>query len=79
VEGIYMAMSECAALHPDEEFMAEQEELYGDDQEFYANPSDAAELNEMQQAALAHLESVFEQPPTMNGHKEEFEDIEEDQ
>lgn len=72
-----MAMSECAALHPDEEFMAEQED--GDDQEFYADPSDEAELNEMQQAALAHLESVFEQPPTMNGHKDEFEDVEEDQ
>lgn len=71
VEGIYMAMSECAALHPDEEFMAEQEAY--DDEEFYADPSDEAELNEMQQAALAHLESVFEQP---NGHK--YEDIEED-
>lgn len=71
LEGIYMAMSECAALHPDEEFMAEQEAY--DDEEFYADPSDEAELNEMQQAALAHLESVFEQP---NGHK--YEDIEED-
>ncbi|KAI8091285.1 regulator of volume decrease after cellular swelling-domain-containing protein [Gilbertella persicaria] len=66
LEGIYLAMSECAALHPDHEFMAEQEED-SDGQEFYADPSDEAELNEMQQAALRHLESVFE-PPTMNGH-----------
>ncbi|KAI9365319.1 regulator of volume decrease after cellular swelling-domain-containing protein [Pilaira anomala] len=73
LEGIYMAMSECAALHPDEEFMAEQE-AYGEE-EYYADPSDEAELNEMQQAALAHLESVFEQPK-MNGHK--YDDIEED-
>lgn len=65
VEGIYLAMSECAALHPDKEFMEEQEES---DQEFYA-PSDEAELNEVQQAALRHLESVFEQPPKMNGHQ----------
>ncbi|CEG79981.1 hypothetical protein RMATCC62417_14382 [Rhizopus microsporus] len=65
LEGIYLAMSECAALHPDKEFMEEQEES---DQEFYA-PSDEAELNEVQQAALRHLESVFEQPPKMNGHQ----------
>ncbi|CAO0798509.1 unnamed protein product [Mucor circinelloides] len=78
LEGIYMAMNECASLHPDEEFMAEQD-AYEDDNEFYADPSDEAELNEMQQAALRHLESVFE-PPTMNGHREEdsmFEDAEE--
>lgn len=77
VEGIYMAMNECASLHPDEEFMAEQD-AYDDDNEFYADPSDEAELNEMQQAALRHLESVFE-PPTVNGHREEdnmFEDAE---
>ncbi|KAG1065629.1 hypothetical protein G6F42_026795 [Rhizopus arrhizus] len=58
--------------------MAEQD-AYEDDNEFYADPSDEAELNEMQQAALRHLESVFE-PPTMNGHREEdsmFEDAEE--
>ncbi|GAA5811882.1 hypothetical protein MFLAVUS_005329 [Mucor flavus] len=73
LEGIYMAMTECTELHPDEEFMAEQGAY--SDEEYYADPSDEAELNEMQQAALAHLESVFEQP-TMNGHK--YDDIEED-
>jgi nucleotide-sensitive chloride channel 1A len=66
VEGIYMAMSDCAALHPDEESL-DQEDYYGNDQDFYADPSDEAELNEMQQAALRHLESVFE-PPMTNGH-----------
>lgn len=71
-------MTDCAELHPDQEFMAEQNEY--DDEEFYADPSDEAELNELQQAALRHLESVFEQPPAMNGHKHnEFEDAEEDQ
>ncbi|KAI7908008.1 regulator of volume decrease after cellular swelling-domain-containing protein [Cokeromyces recurvatus] len=75
LEGIYMAMSECAALHPDHEFMAEQEDY--EDEEFYADPSDEAELNEVQQAALRHLESVFQPAPSMNGHVEEFEDAEE--
>jgi nucleotide-sensitive chloride channel 1A len=67
-------MTDCAALHPDEEFMQEQEE--SDQDEYYADPSDEAELNEVQQAALRHLESVFEPPkPQMNGtHKEENED-----
>ncbi|KAI8975671.1 regulator of volume decrease after cellular swelling-domain-containing protein [Mycotypha africana] len=74
LEGIYLAMSECAALHPDEEFMAEQEDY--EDEEFFADPSDEAELNEAQQAALRHLESVFE-PPMSNGHEiQPFEDAE---
>lgn len=68
VEGIYMAMSECAALHPDEDFLAEQEALENEG-EFFADPSDESELNEVQQAALRHLESVFE-PPTQNGATE---------
>ncbi|CAO3583979.1 unnamed protein product [Absidia cylindrospora] len=66
LEDIYLAMSDCAALHPDEEFLAEQAALEGDDdddQKYYANPSDEAELNEAQQAALRHLESVFEPTP----------------
>lgn len=67
-----MAMTDCAELHPDQEFMQEQEEY--DDEEFYADPSDEAELNEVQQAALRHLESVFEQPPTMNGNKNDEEE-----
>ncbi|KAL1926519.1 hypothetical protein VTP01DRAFT_5640 [Rhizomucor pusillus] len=61
LEAIYMALSECTALHPDEEFLAEQAALE-DEGEFFADPSDEAELNEVQQAALRHLESVFEQP-----------------
>lgn len=56
-----MALSDCTALHPDEEFLAEQAALE-DESEFFADPSDEAELNEVQQAALRHLESVFEQP-----------------
>ncbi|KAJ8657083.1 hypothetical protein O0I10_007163 [Lichtheimia ornata] len=74
LEGIYMALSDCAALHPDEEFMAEQEALE-DESEFFADPSDEAELTEVQQAALRHLESVF-QPP-MNGKPQEDEKMDE--
>ncbi|KAI7870820.1 regulator of volume decrease after cellular swelling-domain-containing protein [Spinellus fusiger] len=66
LETIYLVMSECASLHPDEEFMAEQEE----EDMFYADPSDAAELNDVQQAALRHLESVFEPVAQQNGVKE---------
>ncbi|KAI8890184.1 hypothetical protein K501DRAFT_319879 [Backusella circina FSU 941] len=77
LETIYMAMTDCAALHPDEEFMAEQQE----EEDYYADPSDEAELNEIQQAALRHLESVFEPPkPQINGvHKEDDEDMKDDE
>ncbi|KAG1052524.1 hypothetical protein G6F43_005350 [Rhizopus delemar] len=68
VEGIYMAIADCTALHPDKEFMDDQQES---DQEFFANPSDETELGEVQQAALRHLETVFEQSPKMNGHMDE--------
>ncbi|KAI8149622.1 regulator of volume decrease after cellular swelling-domain-containing protein [Fennellomyces sp. T-0311] len=61
LEAIYMAMSTCAALHPDEDFLAEQRALE-EENDFFADPSDEAELNEVQQAALRHLESVFVQP-----------------
>ncbi|KAI9307542.1 regulator of volume decrease after cellular swelling-domain-containing protein [Cunninghamella echinulata] len=62
LEDIYLALSDCAALHPDQEFMAEQNESEGEEDQYYTNPSDETELNEVQQAALRHLESVFEQP-----------------
>ncbi|KAF7727460.1 hypothetical protein EC973_007529 [Apophysomyces ossiformis] len=65
LEGIYAAMSECAALHPDEEFMAEQA---GSDEEWYGNPHDEEELNEDQQAALRRLESVFQPSPNGMDH-----------
>ncbi|KAI8333560.1 regulator of volume decrease after cellular swelling-domain-containing protein [Chlamydoabsidia padenii] len=68
LEDIYLALSDCAALHPDEEFLAEQAALEGED-EYYTNPSDETELNEVQQAALRHLESVFEQPAPNGVHQ----------
>ncbi|KAI9493873.1 regulator of volume decrease after cellular swelling-domain-containing protein [Zychaea mexicana] len=61
LEAIYMAMSTCAALHPDEDFLAEQKALE-EENDFFADPSDETELNEVQQAALRHLESVFVSP-----------------
>ncbi|ORX61467.1 hypothetical protein DM01DRAFT_317987 [Hesseltinella vesiculosa] len=72
VEDIYLALSDCAALHPD---LEDEEE---DDQQYFIDPSDPGELSEMQQAALQHLESVFEQPapPQQNGHAGQFDDAE---
>lgn len=107
VDPIYIALSDCAALHPDKEFMEEQFEgeyeddadgdgVYdheNDESDYYytAPPSDAAELNEVGRAALAHLNSVFQMPSqrefqdmvTENGHAnsvadERFKDAEED-
>lgn len=78
VEDIYLALSDCASLHPDQEFMAEQDEM--EDEEYYTNPDDEAELNEVQQAALRHLESVFEQPKQngSNHQDDQFENAMED-
>lgn len=45
-------MSDCAELYPDNAIENEQE--------FLADPSDDTELNELQQAAFKHLETVFE-------------------
>ncbi|KAG1437069.1 hypothetical protein G6F56_013282 [Rhizopus delemar] len=58
VEGIFAAMSDCAALHPDKEFMEEQES----DDEFYGGE----ELTQEQQTALDRLDSLI--VPTENGH-----------
>lgn len=63
VEVLYNAMSQCAVLHPDAD--ADEEDFEEGDEEWYANPSDEAELNEVQRAALDHLANVF-QPP-VNG------------
>ncbi|RUS33952.1 regulator of volume decrease after cellular swelling-domain-containing protein [Jimgerdemannia flammicorona] len=75
LEYIYIALSECAALHPDKEFMVDQLEdehdgaADDDDGYDYDNPaadtytpSDPAELSEVGRAALAHLNSVFQMP-----------------
>jgi nucleotide-sensitive chloride channel 1A len=64
VEALYNALSQCAVLHPDAD--ADEEE-YEEEEEWYANPSDEAELSEVQRAALDHLATVF-QPP-VNGKK----------
>ncbi|KAI9286904.1 regulator of volume decrease after cellular swelling-domain-containing protein [Umbelopsis sp. AD052] len=63
LEALYNAMSQCAVLHPDAD--ADGEEFEEEEEEWYANPSDEAELSEVQQAALDHLATVF-QPP-VNG------------
>jgi nucleotide-sensitive chloride channel 1A len=63
VETLYNALSQCAVLHPD----ADDEQEDEDEEEWYADPSDEAELNEVQRAALDHLSTVFQ--PQVNGKK----------
>ncbi|KAI8065288.1 regulator of volume decrease after cellular swelling-domain-containing protein [Gongronella butleri] len=87
LEDIYLALSECAALHPDLDMADEDNDAYedGDDSNYFVDPSDPGELNEVQQAALRHLESVFEQPAPpsqqhhQNGHEHQFDDAVDEQ
>ncbi|CAG8608785.1 12823_t:CDS:2 [Racocetra fulgida] len=89
IDAIFEALSECAALHPDKEYMEEDpdSEFYGNgdnDEWITAAPSDEQELSE---ASLAYLDSIIDQPnlteqqrtsPDTNEHdKEMFEDAEE--
>ncbi|RGB25567.1 regulator of volume decrease after cellular swelling-domain-containing protein [Rhizophagus diaphanus] len=76
LDAIFEALSECAALHPDKEFMDEEDpddEFYygnGNDDDnsqwFAAAPSDEQELSEIGRASLAYLESIIDNPPTNN-------------
>ncbi|KAI8852752.1 hypothetical protein BC829DRAFT_45301 [Chytridium lagenaria] len=58
LDKIFLALSECVALHPDPDFADDEE---GDGDWMYAG--EAAELTEAGQAALEHLESVFDVAP----------------
>ncbi|RIA86725.1 regulator of volume decrease after cellular swelling-domain-containing protein [Glomus cerebriforme] len=76
LDAIFEALSECAALHPDKEFMEEEdpddEFYYGngnndvDSQWFTAAPNDEQELSEIGRASLAYLESIIDRPSTNN-------------
>ncbi|KAJ3021827.1 hypothetical protein HKX48_007710 [Thoreauomyces humboldtii] len=63
LDAMYQAISSCAALHPDPNGQSDDEE---EDAEGGAgwmySAEDAGDLNELQQAALQHLESVFVGP-----------------
>ncbi|KAJ3154545.1 hypothetical protein HDU86_004674 [Geranomyces michiganensis] len=63
LDAMYQAMSSCAALHPDPDAdpngTSDEE---GSDNGWVYAADDPRELNELQQAALAHLDSVFEGP-----------------
>ncbi|KAJ3164219.1 hypothetical protein HDU88_005531 [Geranomyces variabilis] len=63
LDAMYQAMSACAALHPDPDAdpngMSDEE---GSDDGWVYAADDPRELTELQQAALAHLDSVFEGP-----------------
>jgi nucleotide-sensitive chloride channel 1A len=68
-------MSQCAVLHPDAGEDGDEDE--DEEEEWYADPSDEAELNEVQQAALDHLATVFE-PRGQDSDDGAFEDAMED-
>ncbi|CAG8723427.1 11225_t:CDS:2, partial [Scutellospora calospora] len=89
-DAIFEALSECTALHPDKDFIEQEDEFYGngDNNEWFtAAPSDEQELSEVGSASLAYLDSIIDQPnlteqqrtsPDTNEHDEEmFEDAEE--
>ncbi|TPX63683.1 hypothetical protein SpCBS45565_g06455 [Spizellomyces sp. 'palustris'] len=55
---MFQAISDCAALHPD----PDAEEDDNEEGDWYYTPDDPQELNGLQEAALQHLDSVFEGP-----------------
>ncbi|KAI9357296.1 regulator of volume decrease after cellular swelling-domain-containing protein [Zopfochytrium polystomum] len=88
LHSIFLALSDCAALHPDKD--ADMEET--EDDGWICADDDVGELDEVRQAALDHLSTVFESAripnpqPTQetqaatNGHArngDQFEDAEE--
>ena len=68
VDGVYQVMSECAALHPDENDSEEDEQEWN-----FMNEN--VQLSDVGVAALAHLETVFNQEDKVDG---QFEDAAED-
>ncbi|KAL1916551.1 uncharacterized protein VTP21DRAFT_5742 [Calcarisporiella thermophila] len=72
LDAIYMALCDCAALHPSKESEHTNGGFYDDDDyenyddednEFFTvAPSDEAELSEVGRAALAHLDSIISGP-----------------
>ncbi|CAG8721003.1 15447_t:CDS:2 [Gigaspora rosea] len=71
LEAIFEALSECAALYPDKEYMEEDSdnELYGngDNNEWItAAPSDEQELSEVGNASRAYLDSIIDQSNLTN-------------
>ncbi|KAJ3183296.1 hypothetical protein HDU85_002322 [Gaertneriomyces sp. JEL0708] len=84
LDAVFQALSDCAALHPDPDAEDDDEDDEGNGWIYSAD--DAQELNELQQAALDHLDSVFDGPNPManfsNGHNvrssDQFGDADED-
>ncbi|RHZ82158.1 hypothetical protein Glove_113g12 [Diversispora epigaea] len=90
LDAIYEALSECAALHPDKEFMEQENDS---DNEYYGNGNDdndvidEQELSESGRATLSYLDSIIDngsvtteqqQELSSSNHNEEmFEDAEE--
>jgi hypothetical protein len=64
VDDIFLALSACAALHPDDDAGIEMVEEDGEDNVgwMYTAEDVLAEMNDVRQAALDHLDSVFQGP-----------------
>ncbi|KAJ3189549.1 hypothetical protein HK101_008915 [Irineochytrium annulatum] len=91
LDAIYQALSECATLHPDPDYV-DEDENDGDAGAWMYSAQDTDELSATGQAALRHLESVFDgvsngdsftyANPSGDGRnandKEQFEDAEEE-
>ncbi|KAJ3092542.1 hypothetical protein HK102_006095 [Quaeritorhiza haematococci] len=58
LDSIFQALSNCAALHPDKDADMEED----DDDGFMYSADNVEELSEVGQAALRHLETVFDMP-----------------
>ncbi|KAJ3104099.1 hypothetical protein HDU97_009548 [Phlyctochytrium planicorne] len=89
LDAIYQALSECAALHPDPDFNEDDEDEEGGGDWIYSAEG-ASELSEVGQAALQHMERVFDVAPGATftfqdpaqtnraGEEEQFEDADDE-
>ncbi|KAI8816571.1 regulator of volume decrease after cellular swelling-domain-containing protein [Fimicolochytrium jonesii] len=94
LDALYQAISSCAALHPDPTEVGDDQDADEEDSnDWYTTPESAQELNDLQQAALDHLSSVFagpnpfsqqaqeqqqQQQPRESAQEDQFADAEED-
>ncbi|KAJ3192094.1 hypothetical protein HK101_007070 [Irineochytrium annulatum] len=92
VDAIFQALSECAALHPDPDYVDVDEEDGDGGSGWMYSAEDADELSATGQAALRHLESAFDGVSNVDSFtftnpsgdasndndKEQFEDAEEE-
>ncbi|KAI9203845.1 regulator of volume decrease after cellular swelling-domain-containing protein [Polychytrium aggregatum] len=82
LDSIYLALSECASLHPDKNAEEDGDEDEGEDGDGWIyGPSDDIELSEVGEAAMRHIEAVFDVQPRKKGkldHENQFDDADGD-